>query len=1111
MSLGPHPFNDLWSLATFNLGGVGAVGIGPILFSMRKATVFDILVISETHFGHYSISSFSKQLSKFYGREYWCDHAPADKGRPFQGVTLIHNRARIQINKVDIIWVGRVLIARVVGPITFFGASTTKPVGIMAMYLPNDQEDRERCVRKVKEFLQQTELERVIFIGDFNIPITRFSKIIQQVGWRCFGQSLWEKSKGDQLKDGILLVWKRGIWPGLHECTGMSFKNPKVSVYHPMGRTLQFGIKPKLTKKIFIWPTRVWKNCPPDRRGGLVLAIGNIVKNMSLEEGKPMILECLEKWIKEEKGNQENPEKLVYSLEQPVTPVASPIWDIIKGIKKEPLRHLGIKSASWTKSVPARQMIDFWRPLFCKDEFTEESAAIRVPEGPIFPTIREITKILETLPGGKATGPDRISYELFRAGSKEMAEATLQSFRFWVDNPSHKLLTSNVHFLFKGKGDPGDPGAYRPITLLNADVKVLTKWLAWRMRPNYHQYIGTEQQGFHKDGWIIRNVRLLADTLLMLDDWSLRRSLHVPPAGVCILLLDLAKAFDSVEWEYMFASVSKLVPKDDALAFWIRRLYTPHYTSLLGSDGSIPVNKGVKQGDPLSPHIFNVAIQGLFDKIKAKPGVLSLFRNDGLLSAYADDIAIYMTIESVTEVLGAIAEWTNESGVKVNYNKSYALIFPGAAMSAMDSQEEMKQKELGKEVRVTATTLLQGTRFNVRVQGEESGLLPCGDYLGFPVFLNPVIMAKEIILKVKTKVDAAIARIRCVEQVSSMSIIQRVEVFNTCVMSIPIYYAMGVLFPDDFNKWLDIRARRFVWGGKLVHPGKELYYRSVSEGGFGLLPSEVVIHSTLLCGAYILILREGPQWHLLALNAARETWQRTTNGKFKWWESACRVALDVTGYPGQGNPLSDGRDTENLLRLVRREDIRKDILARWRERNCTTAVSYYGWEQWWLMPVPHRLLTFGYCFRFNRVHGGPMSHVVKQQNYVCPICGNNVAEDDSQHFATTNCEVNNEIIRIARSYGYAIDGNLKDDWLRLYDSGEDQPTLKVLSWLLYIGWYGYHRATYQTDVLARGSWMKFLCEELEGAIQHGIYGNDRWLLEWIDEMDQDYKRGPRAY
>ena len=60
--------------------------------------------------------------------------------------------------------------------------------------------------------------------------------------------------------------------------------------------------------------------------------------------------------------------------------------------------------------------------------------------------------------------------------------------------------------------------------------------------------------------------------------------------------------------------------------------------------------------------------------------------------------------------------------------------------------------------------------------------------------------------------------------------------------------------------------------------------------------------------------------------------QRTTNGKFKWWESACRVALDITGYPDQGSPLSDGRDTENFLRLVRREDITRDILARWRER-----------------------------------------------------------------------------------------------------------------------------------------------------------------------------------
>ena len=90
-------------------------------------------------------------------------------------------------------------------------------------------------------------------------------------------------------------------------------------------------------------------------------------------------------------------------------------------------------------------------------------------------------------------------------------------------------------------------------------------------------------------------------------------------------------------------------------------------------------------------------------------------------------------------------------------------------------------------------------------------------------------------------------------------------------------------------------------------------------------------------------------------------------------------------------------------------------------------------------------------------------------------------------------------------YFFPVMGTLRDSMLQDYDSGHNGPRLKVLSWLTYIGWHGYHRATYLTDEMARGYWFKFVEEELRRAVRRAVYGNDRTLLEWFEERDKDFK------
>ena len=137
-----------------------------------------------------------------------------------------------------------------------------------------------------------------------------------------------------------------------------------------------------------------------------------------------------------------------------------------------------------------------------------------------------------------------------------------------------------------------------------------------------------------------------------------------------LISLDVEKAFDRVEWNYLFA-VLKIFGFGEKFFSWIKLLYSSPQASVVTNDtrsSYFTLSRGTRQGCPLS---FGPLNHSRF----IVPSFISRITRYGIelkLSLYADDLLLYVShpSTSIPSILSLLQRFGSFSGYKVNLLKS---------------------------------------------------------------------------------------------------------------------------------------------------------------------------------------------------------------------------------------------------------------------------------------------------------------------------------------------------------------------------------------------------------------------------------------------------------
>lgn len=170
---------------------------------------------------------------------------------------------------------------------------------------------------------------------------------------------------------------------------------------------------------------------------------------------------------------------------------------------------------------------------------------------------------------------------------------------------------------------------------------------------------------------------------------NMRRLLHLiclnreTNCPIVALSLDAEKAFDRVQWEFLFAALSNFGFSSSFIT-WIKMLYNSPKASVI-TNGVISsffgLKRATRQGCPLSPLLFNMSLEPLAVIIR---GNSSIWGVEGggkqhKLLLYADDILVLLKdpSHSTPHLMNTIQSYSKVSGYKINWSKSEAMPISG--------------------------------------------------------------------------------------------------------------------------------------------------------------------------------------------------------------------------------------------------------------------------------------------------------------------------------------------------------------------------------------------------------------------------------------------------
>lgn len=284
-------------------------------------------------------------------------------------------------------------------------------------------------------------------------------------------------------------------------------------------------------------------------------------------------------------------------------------------------------------------------------------------------TYDELLSALKRAKNNKSPGSDGFTVEFFKFFWIDIGFFLLRSLNYGFSNKELSVTQKEgiITCIPKSNKDRQYLKNWRPISLLNCSYKLASACLANRLKKVLPDLISKDQTGFMAGRYIGENIRIVYDLLHYTEIENI--------PGI-LLLIDFEKAFDSVSWKFI-DKVLDFFNFGSSFKSWINTFNT-NTNSCVHINGHLSerffLQRGCRQGDPISPYIFLLCVEILAILIKNNKNIKGIKVGDKefVMSQYADDTSLILdgSENSLKHSLLTLKFYAKLSGLGVNVDKT---------------------------------------------------------------------------------------------------------------------------------------------------------------------------------------------------------------------------------------------------------------------------------------------------------------------------------------------------------------------------------------------------------------------------------------------------------
>jgi hypothetical protein len=302
-------------------------------------------------------------------------------------------------------------------------------------------------------------------------------------------------------------------------------------------------------------------------------------------------------------------------------------------------------------------------------------------------TAAEVSYATHQLKSDAAPGPDGLNAKIFQAHWDIIGNDITQVAIHILNNGGNPAIYNDTYIcLIPKHKNPTTPADFRPIALCNVILKIITKTIANRIKEILPEVISPQQSAFLPG-------RLITDnTLLAFETFHHLKHNKNKEKGFVGIKLDMAKAYDRLEWSFIENTLNTMGFPRNMVQTIMNCVTSVSFSILVNGQPShsFEPQRGIRQGDPLSPYLFILCADVLSRMLTNKQDQslingISLAHNAHKVSHlfFADDSLIFCNAnkEEAVHLKTVFDEYERISGQKINMGKLEMTFSPNIQQS----------------------------------------------------------------------------------------------------------------------------------------------------------------------------------------------------------------------------------------------------------------------------------------------------------------------------------------------------------------------------------------------------------------------------------------------